>query len=50
MCRSEVVRDAFTRTGVSVSASSPEAFGRFLGQEADKLQALVDQGVQIHPD
>jgi len=36
---------------VSVSASSPEAFGRFLGrQEADKLQALVDQGVQIHLD
>ncbi|MFV0675956.1 tripartite tricarboxylate transporter substrate-binding protein [Variovorax sp. tm] len=38
------------RTGVSVSASSPEAFGRFLGLEADKLQALVDQGVQIHLD
>ena len=39
-----------TKTGVSVSASSPEAFGQFLRQESDKLQALVDQGVQIDLD
>ena len=39
-----------TKTGVSVSTSSPEAFGQFLRQESDKLQALVDQGVRIDLD
>ena len=33
-----------------MSTSTPEAFGQFLQQESDKLQALVNQGVQIEMD
>lgn len=35
------------KTGLSVSTSSPEAFGDFLSQESAKLQNLVDRGVKF---
>jgi tripartite-type tricarboxylate transporter receptor subunit TctC len=43
----EQFKAQITKTGVSVSTSSPEAFGQFLHQESDKLRSLVDQGVRI---
>lgn len=35
------------KTGLVVSTASPGDFGKFLEQEAAKLQALVDQGAKI---
>lgn len=35
------------KTGLSISTSTPEAFGQFLSQESAKLQNLVNQGVKI---
>lgn len=35
------------KTGMIVSTSTPEDFGKFLEQEATKLQTLVDQGAKI---
>jgi tripartite-type tricarboxylate transporter receptor subunit TctC len=46
----EVVKAQITKTGLSMAPSSVEDFGQFLRQESDKLQALVDQGVQIDLD
>ena len=46
----EELKAQVSKTGLSVSTSPPEAFGQFLQQESDKLQALVDQGVQIEMD
>jgi tripartite-type tricarboxylate transporter receptor subunit TctC len=35
------------KTGLVMAASTPEAFGDFLAQEASKLRKLVSQGVKI---
>jgi tripartite-type tricarboxylate transporter receptor subunit TctC len=45
--RDSDVRAQIEKTGLSLSASSPEAFGDFLNHEALKLQSLVNQGVNI---
>ena len=46
----EELKAQVSKTGLSVSTSTPEAFGQFLQEESDKLQSLVDQGVQIEMD
>ena len=43
----EELKAQIAKTGLSISTSSPEAFGQFLSQEAGKLQNLVHQGVKI---
>ena len=41
------VKAQIGRTGLVVSAGSPEAFGQFLAHEAARLQQLVKQGFKI---
>ncbi len=41
------VKAQIARTGLLVSAASPEAFGQFLNQETARLQQLVRQGFKI---
>lgn len=43
----EELKARIVKTGLSISASSPEAFGQFLSQESARLQNLVNQGVKI---
>lgn len=43
----EELKVQIAKTGLSISTSSPEAFGQFLSQETGKLQNLVQQGVKI---
>ncbi|MDO8772141.1 MAG: tripartite tricarboxylate transporter substrate binding protein [Burkholderiaceae bacterium] len=43
----EELKAQIAKTGLSVSTSSPEAFGQFLSQESAKLQNLVNQGAKI---
>lgn len=41
------VKAQIAKTGLTVTTSTPEAFGQFLAQEERKLRRLVQQGVRI---
>ena len=41
------LQEQIAKTGMMVSTGTPEDFTQFLEQEAAKLQALVDQGLEI---
>ena len=43
----EELKAQIVKTGLSISISSPEAFGQFMSQETGKLEKLVNQGVKI---
>lgn len=48
----EVLKDPelkaqIAKTGMQVSTSTPEAFGKFLAQETEKLRNLIKQGARI---
>lgn len=41
------VKAQIAKTGMQVTTSTPEAFGRFLAQETEKLRNLIRQGAKI---
>jgi len=48
----EVLKDPelkaqIAKTGLQVTTSTPEAFGKFLGQETEKLRGLIRRGAKI---
>jgi tripartite-type tricarboxylate transporter receptor subunit TctC len=43
----EELKAQIAKTGLSISASTPEAFGQFLSQESAKLQNLLSQGAKV---
>ena len=47
MLKDPELKAQIAKTGLQVSTSTPEAFGKFLAQETEKLRNLIRQGAKI---